>query len=68
MIGGKHFIEAGNTKGVVSRDWKYIANRVTKEVEVKMKMRPHEVYWTYTSYYQNESMYPTFWVLISFLI
>ena len=56
-------IEAGNTKGVVSRDWKYIANRVTKEVEVKMKMRPHEVYWTGYDHhnYQNESMYPTFW-------
>ena len=56
-------IEAGNTKGVVSRDWKYIANRVPKEVEVKMKMRPHEVYWTGYDHhnYQNESMYPTFW-------
>ncbi|VGO13038.1 Choline-sulfatase [Pontiella desulfatans] len=56
-------IEAGNARGIVSRDWKYLANRVTPEVEKKMKERPREVFWTGVDHhnYQNEQMYPSFW-------
>ena len=56
-------IEAGNTKGVVSRKWKYIANRVPDDIALKMKKRPGEVFWTGFDHhnYQNESMYPAFW-------
>jgi hypothetical protein len=56
-------IEAGNSKGVVSRGWKYLANRVTPEIEAKMKARPREVFWSGFDHhnYQNENMYPSFW-------
>lgn len=56
-------IEAGNSKGIVSRDWKYVANRVTPEVAGKMKARPGEVFWTGISShnYGNEQMYPSYW-------
>ncbi|RPG83710.1 MAG: hypothetical protein CBC33_008520 [Coraliomargarita sp. TMED73] len=56
-------IEAGNSKGVVSRDWKYIANRVTPQIEAAMTARPGEVFWTGLDHhnYQNERMYPSFW-------
>ena len=56
-------IEAGNSKGVVSRGWKYLANRVTPEIEAKMKARPYEVFWSGFDHhnYQNENMYPSFW-------
>lgn len=56
-------IEAGNSKGVVSRDWKYVANRVTPEIAAKMKARPGEVFWTGLDHhnYSNEEMYPAYW-------
>jgi arylsulfatase A-like enzyme len=56
-------IEAGNSKGIVSKDWKYVANRVIPEVEEKMKARPREVFWTGVDHhnYGNEKMYPSYW-------
>lgn len=56
-------IEAGNSKGVVTHDWKYIANRVPPEIEAKMKARPGEVFWTGLDHhnYSNEEMYPAYW-------
>ena len=56
-------IEAGNSKGIVSRDWKYIANRVTPEIEKKMKAHPGEMFWTGVDHhnYNTEEMYPAFW-------
>ncbi|MEM9159047.1 MAG: sulfatase-like hydrolase/transferase, partial [Verrucomicrobiota bacterium] len=56
-------IEAGNSKGVVTRQWSYIANRVPPETAKAMKERPGEVYWTGLDHhnYQNDKMYPNFW-------
>ncbi|MEX0324291.1 MAG: sulfatase [Puniceicoccaceae bacterium] len=56
-------IEAGNSKGVVTRDWKYVANRVPPDIEKLMKARPREVFWTGVDHhnYQNEVMYETYW-------
>jgi arylsulfatase A-like enzyme len=56
-------IEAGNSKGIVSRDWKYVANRVPQDVAEKMKARPQEVFWTGVDHhnYGNEKTYPTYW-------
>ena len=56
-------IEAGNSKGIVSKEWKYVANRVTPEIAKKMKARPGEVFWTGYDHhnYGNEKMYPAFW-------
>jgi hypothetical protein len=57
------FIEAGNSKAVLSRDWKLLVNRVTPEIEAKMKARPKEVFWSGFDHhnYGNERMYPNFW-------
>lgn len=56
-------IEAGNSKGVVTRDWKYVANRVPADIAKLMKERPEEVFWTGVDHhnYQNELMYPAYW-------
>ena len=56
-------IEAGNSRAIVTRDWKYIANRVPPEIEAKMKARPGEVFWTGVDHhnYQTEEMYPAYW-------
>ncbi len=56
-------IEAGNTKAVLTRDWKFLANRVTAETAEKMAARPQKVYWTGLDHhnYGNERMYPSFW-------
>ena len=40
------FIEAGNTRAVITQRWKYVANRVPPEIEEKMAERPGEVYWS----------------------
>lgn len=57
------FIEAGNSRAVVTKKWKYIANRVTPEIEQRMKERPGEVYWTGVDHhnYNTENMYPGYW-------
>jgi arylsulfatase A-like enzyme len=56
-------IEAGNSRGIVSNDWKYVANRVSQEIAKKMKARPKEVFWTGVDHhnYGNEKMYPSYW-------
>ncbi len=56
-------IEAGNSKGIVSKDWKYLANRVTTKIAKKMEARPKEVFWTGVDHhnYGNEKMYPSYW-------
>lgn len=56
-------IEAGNSKGIVSKEWKFVANRVPPEIAKKMKARPKEVYWTGVDHhnYGNEKMYPSYW-------
>ena len=56
-------IEAGNSRAIVTRDWKYVANRVTPEIQVKMTARPREVFWTGVDHhnYQTEQMYPAYW-------
>ncbi len=56
-------IEAGNSKGIVSKDWKYVANRVTSAKAEKMNARPKEVFWTGVDHhnYGNEKMYPSYW-------
>ncbi|MEC8333782.1 MAG: sulfatase-like hydrolase/transferase, partial [Verrucomicrobiota bacterium] len=56
-------IEAGNTRGIVTREWKYVANRVPPDIEAKMKERPREVFWTGVDHhnYQTEQMYPGYW-------
>ena len=56
-------IEAGNSRAIVTRDWKYVANRVPPEIEAKMKARPGEVFWTGVDHhnYQTEEMYPAYW-------
>ncbi|NQY33162.1 MAG: sulfatase-like hydrolase/transferase [Coraliomargarita sp.] len=56
-------IEAGNSRGIVSRNWKYVANRVPPEIEAKMQARPKEVFWTGVDHhnYQTEQMYPAYW-------
>lgn len=56
-------IEAGNSKGIVSKEWKYVASRVAPEVAEKMKARPKEVYWSGVDHhnYGNENMYPSYW-------
>lgn len=56
-------IEAGNTKGIVTTDWKYLANRVRPEVEAEMNARPQTVFWSGVDHhnYQNENMYPAYW-------
>ncbi len=56
-------IEAGNSKGVVTREWKYVANRVPQDIEKLMQERPKEVFWTGVDHhnYQNEVMYETYW-------
>jgi len=57
------FIEAGNSRAVVTKKWKYIANRVTPEVEQLMKERPGVVYWSGVDHhnYNTENMYPGYW-------
>ncbi|HBO56960.1 MAG TPA: hypothetical protein DD622_00830 [Opitutae bacterium] len=56
-------IEAGNSRAIVTRDWKYIANRVPPKVAAKMAARPREVFWTGVDHhnYQTEKMYPAYW-------
>jgi arylsulfatase A-like enzyme len=56
-------IEAGNSKAVVTRDWSYVANRVTPEMAKAMADRPGEVFWTGFDHhnYGNENMYAHFW-------
>lgn len=56
-------IEAGNSKAIVTKNWKYIANRVPPEIEKAMKARPGEVFWTGLDHhnYQTEKMYPAYW-------
>lgn len=56
-------IEAGNSRAIVSRDWKYVANRVPPEIEATMKSRPGEVFWTGLDHhnYSTEEMYPSYW-------
>lgn len=56
-------IEAGNSRAIVTRDWKYIANRVTPEIQARMTARPGEVFWTGVDHhnYQTEQMYPAYW-------
>jgi arylsulfatase A-like enzyme len=56
-------LEAGNAKGVVTKNYKYVANRVTPEIESKMKAAPRKVFWSGVDHhnYGNEHMYPTFW-------
>ena len=56
-------IEAGNTRGIVTREWKYVANRVPPDIEAMMKERPREVFWTGVDHhnYQTEQMYPGYW-------
>jgi arylsulfatase A-like enzyme len=56
-------IEAGNSRAIVTRDWKYVANRVTPEIQAKMTARPREVFWTGVDHhnYQTEQMYPAYW-------
>ena len=56
-------IEAGNSRAIVTRDWKYVANRVPSEIEAKMEARPGEVFWTGVDHhnYQTEEMYPAYW-------
>ena len=60
----KHIlIEAGNSKGVVTKSWKYIANRVSPEVEAKMKAAPRKVFWSGVDHhnYRTEKLYPGYW-------
>jgi len=56
-------IEAGNSKGIVSKDWKYVANRVSQEIAKKMEASPKQVFWTGVDHhnYGNEKMYPSYW-------
>lgn len=56
-------IEAGNSRAVVTRDWKYIANRVPQNVADNMAARPGEVFWTGLDHhnYQTEKMFPAYW-------
>jgi arylsulfatase A-like enzyme len=56
-------IEAGNTKAVVTKRWKYIANRVTPEIAQMMADRPGEVYWSGVDHhnYGTETHYPGYW-------
>ncbi|NLR93948.1 sulfatase family protein [Flammeovirga agarivorans] len=56
-------IEAGSSKGIVTKDYKYIANRVTPEIEAKMKANPKKVFWTGRDHhnYGTEKIYPGFW-------
>lgn len=57
------YIEAGNSKGVVTKQWKYIANRVTPEIAEKMKADPGKVFWTGLNHhnYGTENMYKGYW-------
>ncbi|MDD7986685.1 sulfatase-like hydrolase/transferase [Lentisphaera marina] len=57
------FVEAGNTKAVFSKDWKLLVNRVTPEIEKKMKANPKKVFWTGVDHhnYGNERMYKHYW-------
>jgi arylsulfatase A-like enzyme len=57
------FIEAGNSKGIVTKNWKYIANRVTPEIEAKMKADPGNVFWSGLNHhnYGTETMYKGYW-------
>lgn len=56
-------LEAGNSRGIVSHGWKYVANRVSPEIEASMRARPGEVFWTGVDHhnYQTEEMYPHYW-------
>ena len=56
-------IEAGNSKGVVTKRWKYIANRVSTEIEAKMKAAPKKVFWSGVDHhnYRTEKLYPGYW-------
>lgn len=57
------FLEVGNTRAVVTKRWKYIANRVSPEIEQLMAENPYVVYWTGVDHhnYNSEVMYPGYW-------
>jgi arylsulfatase A-like enzyme len=57
------FLEAGNTRAVVTKQWKYIANRVSPEIEQLMGEQPHVIYWSGVDHhnYDSEKIYPGYW-------
>lgn len=60
-------IEAENSRGIVTRNWKYIANRVSPDVAQLMADNPpnlpNPVFWSGVDHhnYETEKMYPSYW-------
>ncbi|MCK4921749.1 MAG: sulfatase-like hydrolase/transferase [Bacteroidales bacterium] len=56
-------IEAGNSKAIVTKEYKYIANRVTPEIAQSMAEQPKVVYWSGVDHhnYNTEFMYKGYW-------
>lgn len=57
------FLEVGNSRAVVTKRWKYIANRVTPDIARLMAENPQIVYWSGVDHhnYDTENMYPAYW-------
>ncbi len=57
------FLEVGNSRAVVTKQWKYIANRVSPDIAKLMADNPHKVFWSGVNHhnYNTEGIYPAYW-------